>query len=70
MTWYQKCFYVIFLYFFVVLFVDIEFNLGLFEPQVNLLNGTVGWKKCKKWSGQNFLQLFMKLLLYSQTIVI
>ena len=50
-SWYQEYLFVIFLY----LISAIEFNLGLFEPQVNLLDGTAGWKKCKKWNSQHFL---------------
>ena len=50
-SWYQEYLFVIFLY----LISAIEFNLGLFEPQVNLLDGTVGSKKCKKWNNQHFL---------------
>ena len=37
------------------LLYDIEFSLGLLEPKVNLLGGTIGWKKCKKRNSQNFL---------------
>ena len=47
---YQEQLFVIFLY----LLSDFELNLRLFELQVNLLDGTVGWKKCKKWNSQKF----------------